>query len=492
MIRKLRLQPLFVILLGLGAIGHSEACLGGQLYVGGATISITPDQPVLLDGQRRTRVSKKVETPCIATALAVETRDGEKSLEQAIFVACDLVAIRGGEVFHDEVREQIKDRIPKEVFPKLIISATHTHTGPVTQDGKYQLPESGVMPPLEYRAYLVKQLADVVVEAWENRAPARVAWGLGQAVVAHNRRAVYADNTSVMYGKTNSANFRGLEGTEDHGVEILYFWNMDDELIATSINLACPSQEAESGSVVNADFWHQVREKLREKHEGLLVLPWTGASGDQSPHLMYRKKAEERMRKLRGVDSLNEIARRIVATWEDVYQVVQDEKQEDVVLTHHVETLQLPYRKITEAEAASAKAAIARMEGTADSGWGNRWHGSVVERYEKQQNETLLYDMTLHAVRLGDIAIVTNSFELFTDFGVQMKSRSPALQTFVIQLSGSGTYLPTERAVAGGGYSAVAESSHVGPDGGQVLVDKTVEALDKLWDSETKTVSSPR
>ena len=47
-----------------------------------------------------------------------------------------------------------------------------------------------------------------------------------------------------------------------------------------------------------------------------------------------------------------------------------------------------------------------------------------------------------------------------------MKARSPAEQTFAIQLAGSGTYLPTDRAVRGGDYSAIVESNAVGPEGG--------------------------
>ena len=70
--------------------------------------------------------------------------------------------------------------------------------------------------------------------------------------------------------------------------------------------------------------------------------------------------------------------------------------------------------------------------------------------------------MELHAIRVGDVAIATNVFELFTSYGLQMKARSRALQTFVIQLAGPGTYLPTPRAVQGGGYSANVESSVVG------------------------------
>jgi hypothetical protein len=89
--------------------------------------------------------------------------------------------------------------------------------------------------------------------------------------------------------------------------------------------------------------------------------------------------------------------------------------------------------------------------------------------------------MELHVLRLGDIAIATSAFELFTDFGVQIKARSPALQTFVIQLAGPGSYLPSGRAVHGGGYSAIAESNEVGPAAGQFLVDRTIDRINSLW-----------
>ena len=94
------------------------------------------------------------------------------------------------------------------------------------------------------------------------------------------------------------------------------------------------------------------------------------------------------------------------------------------------------------------------------------------------------YRMELHALRLGDVAIGTNPFELFTAYGAQMKARSPAVQSFVVQLVGSGGYLPTELAVKGGGYSAVIQSSNVGPEGGQKLVDETVGEWRKLWESD--------
>ena len=452
-----------------------------ELHIGGATISITPDLPVALSGQMHTRIAHSVESAATATALALESRDGDKSLGQVIFVSCDLVAIREG--IQDTVRRRIEKRIPKFVVNKLVMSATHTHTAPVTQEGVYELPAEGIMQPKAYVEFLSDRVAEVVVTAWKTRRAGSVGWGLGHAIVAQNRRSVYADRTAQMYGATNKVNFRGIEGYEDHGVEVLCFWDDQDDLYATAINVACPAQEVEGRSAVNADFWHTVRESLRAKYgEELLVLGWTGAAGDQSPHLMYRKAAEERMRKLRGLSRLEELSRRVVAAWEEAYEGASQERHADASLVHQVQTIELPERMVTKQEAFDLEAKI--LASSTDPKQKRRmvWHQAAMDRYTRQQDGTLKpYQMELHAIRLGDIAIATNDFELFTDFGIQIKARSPALQTFIIQLAGPGSYVPSERAARGGGYSAIVQSNEVGPEGGQVLTERTVELLHALW-----------
>ena len=63
-------------------------CRAAELNVGGATISITPDRPVALAGQMHARIARTVESPVMATALALEARDGDKVVDQAILVSC--------------------------------------------------------------------------------------------------------------------------------------------------------------------------------------------------------------------------------------------------------------------------------------------------------------------------------------------------------------------------------------------------------------------
>ena len=85
---------------------------------------------------------------------------------------------------------------------------------------------------------------------------------------------------------------------------------------------------------------------------------------------------------------------------------------------------------------------------------------------------------------MGDIVFATNPFELFLDFGDRIKGRSKALQTFVVELAGDATYLPTERSMQGGSYGAFIAGTAVGPEGGQQIVEATVAAIDELFGDE--------
>lgn len=468
------------LVLALGCVSQPALVLA-ELRVGSTTVDITPPRPVALEGQFNTRVAQQVETPLVATILAVESTSPRS--DQFIAVACDVVGIP--DPVRDAVRARVRETLSEIVPEKVFLSATHTHTAPVVTEGKYVIPEEGVMTVHEYTGFLVDRIVEGIQKAWENRRPAKMGFGLGYAVIGRNRRAVYADGRAVMYGRTDSADFRRLESGEDPGVEVLFFTDQQERLFCAAINVACPSQEVEGRSTVHADFWHVVRSQLRELwgHD-VDILGWCGAAGDQSPHLMMRKAAEERMLRLRGVDSLGEIARRLTACVADVWSAAQKDLRTDVEVSHQILNLDLPRRVVTEQEMQSARAEAEKLANQPNLRMKMLWHRNVVERFEQQQQvppDKWTLPCEVHIIRLGDVAITTNPFEMFTDFGLQIKARSRAIQTFVIQLTGPGTYLATPEAVKAGGYSAVVESTQVSPEGGQILVDRTLEAVNRLF-----------
>lgn len=85
------------------------------------------------------------------------------------------------------------------------------------------------------------------------------------------------------------------------------------------------------------------------------------------------------------------------------------------------------------------------------------------------------YDIVAKS-RLFHFGYPTLMKSLFVNNGAELRD------LFVIQLAGDmGGYLPTARAVAGGGYGSLIINGYVGPEGGQTLVDASVSAIEELW-----------
>lgn len=473
------------------------------LKIGWAQADITPQEPVAITGQFHARVSEGVRDPITATALVLDSAD-----ERVIFVSCDLVAI--GEALRDAVVERLPEDGPGAAA--LIMNATHTHTAAETRLERFAGlsrdygVDLEVMAAAEYVQFAARRIADAIEDAWDDRSLGSVAFGLGQAVVGRNRRWVDVDGKSTMYGNTDTAEFSHIEGYEDHSVNILATYDMDGELTGVIVNVPCPSQETESLFVISADFWHETRQELRKRLGGdLYVLPQASAAGDQSPHLIWGQQEHERMLKLKGRTSREEIAHRIAEAVEDTLSVLPGTQETSPLLAYEHRTLELPLRKLSEEDVQVAEEEAAewrekyqqelqRLEDDPSIKQQPRWYTDVTryyrkirwcervsERFEKQQQQDPTREVTLHLVRLGEVAFATNPFEYYLDFGIYIKARSPAIQTFVVQLAGSGTYVPSARSISGGGYGSRPASTPIGPDGGRTVADTTIDALEQIW-----------
>ena len=480
----LRLSVTATVVLAMSLAVSST--VGAELLIGAATADITPDEPVPLTGFRTMRVSQGIHSRCTANVLALESREGDKRGDQAIFVSCDLCVIRPG--IQDGFRRYMAGRLPDFDLKNLFLAATHTHAAPVLLQDRYES-YGDAMQPKDYVPFMYERMADAVVTAWQNRQPGAVAWGLGHAVVGCNRRATFASGSAVMYGDTNKPSFRQIEGYEDHAVDILCFYDKQHQLKAAALSVPCPAQSV-GGNRLSADFWHDAREFIKKRHgQGVCVLGFCAPAGDQAPNLLFRKKGNARMDRIRGLSRTEELGRRIANAFSDVFDVIEQDIHDDVPFTHRVECFDLPGRVVSDAEFARAKgicdALDAKPKMVGPDWWNRHFWGYVVDRYEAQKQGAPRYPVEMHVLRLGDVAIATNPFELYVDYGVQMQARSAAQQTFLIQLAAPldfAYYVPTPRAVEAGGYSAEVTHNLVGPEGAQVLVERTVEEIGRLWE----------
>ncbi len=525
--RRSAYGPSLTLLLGVTAAallasGAASAEAGG-LRIGWAQTDITPDEPVVLSGQFHARVMEDIRDPITATALALESESGEG----VIMVSCDLVGItdefRGGSDVRGRVRAMVSEALPGDEQPMVVLNATHTHASADTRIAPELAEKLGVdicegwsrwgveldaMSPLEYVEFAVPRIAEAAVQAWEAREPGGISFGLGHAVVGHNRIMAYDDGRSQMYGSTNRPDFSHVEGWEDHAVHLIFTWAEDAELTGVIINLASPSQHDEGIYELSADFWHETREELRARlGEDLYVLPQCSAAGDQSERVMIHRRAESRMEEITGENRRDRIAQRIADAVTSVLPYMDEHIDWNPVFAQRMETFDLQRRFMSEQDYEEAQAAFegykqnyedmrAALDEQPEMREEHRWYLDITRAYRRMAREALVMErieleqeeptvpIEVYVMRLGDIALATNPFELYLDFGVRMQERSPAIQTFLVQLAGSGTYVAPERSVEGGAYGAVPGSNVVGAEGGQQLVERTLEVIEELWNEE--------
>ena len=493
-----------------------------KIKIGWGEASIVPEgRRVNLRGQFYERISGEVETPISVTALALEC--GE---EQAVFVSCDLVDVASSLL--REVREKVSSI--KGLNPDAILmSAIHTHTSMsyASEDDSYDASlltlnkykpahinyvpmvhdeSADILRGREATDFLVERISRAITEAWESRAEGAFAFGFGRAAVGMCRRVCYDDGSAKMWGNASHANFTELEGGNDSGIELMFTYDEKKKLTGVVANVACPAQVLEHQSFISSDYMGKVKGLLREKFgEDLQFLGLVSPAGDMCPRDMIRwvdspvckndpnihrdlvipRRADPSMFEIKGCEKVaKRIVNEIVWALEDVTETVCE-----TTLLHKKLTLEMPLRRVTVSDYLEAERAVkdffASCEGDINHEDNAKMmiYAGTLERFEVQKKVDL-YPIEMHVLRLGDVAFATNPYELFLNYGNQMRARSLAKQTFLIQLScGSFGYLPTKKAQSGSHYSAFVSSGSSGYEGGELLVRKTISEINKLFEA---------
>ena len=473
-----------------------------SLKIGWAKENICPIgeicKKVSLVGQFHERVTTVVRDPIYATALAIESSNGVKM----VIISLDLGFIP--ESLIEDTRKKLKSLAPDLPYKSLIMSATHIHTGPhLKQDFSADLwgyrfkpipTDPEILTPEAFSDFVAEKAAKTAASAWESRAAGGLVPAFGRVAVAHSRRVSYKDGTAQMYGSTDTKCFLRIEGGADTGVEYIAFFDDKQKMTGIVINLACPAQVIEHEVFISADLWGEVRKQWPECP---YILPLCGAAGDVTMRdLVRRDRSEQDMHSEIGMEQQ---AKRIVRESQYVLSEINSKNIiYDLAVKHECRVISLPIRRVSDEEYFNAKKLYDAYEREYENNDFSAGYedsislhmrdrssyaqvAGIVNRYQLQ-SETNLLDIEIHALRLGNVALTSNPFELFHDYGMQIKARSPALQTLIAQLScGFYVYLPTELSIAGGHYSAYVSDGYIGPEGGGILVEKTLDMLQDLY-----------
>lgn len=496
-----------------------------SIKFGWAEVDITPEKgtKIGLAGQFFERITDEVESKITVTAFALESGN-----DRMVIASCDLVGI--GNNLHNLVKEKVESVYP-ELKNKIITNAIHTHTSYVYKKTgissgstldvlKQLLPEGMEYKPLVSNEkmldpeialnFLVDKISKAIINAWESRTDGYYANAFGRAAVGMNRRVCYDDGSAKMWGDTNLANFEELEAGNDSGIELIYTYDKNKELNGIIANIACPAQVVEHRNFISSDYWGKVKENIR-KHFGrnIFILGLCSAAGDLCPRDLirwvnpetpiddpniHREKYIERRTdpSMFDVSGLRVVGKRISNELISVYEELSDSDLKcEGLLEHRTLNMVLPVRRVTIAEYNDATEKIenyiAKNKGKAmnfDDNAKMHIYAGTIARYKFQQE---MNDFTeeIHIIRFGDIAMATNPFELFLNYGNKIRARSKAKQTFLIQLScGSDGYLPTEKAEKGSHYSAYVSSGLTGHEGGDILVRETLSNINAMFEKQ--------
>lgn len=183
------------------------------------------------------------------------------------------------------VPKSLSDRVAEELqksfdLPRanLMIAVSHTHGSPMilgNLPALYDMQESERELIRAYRHFLEEKMIEVAAAALQNVAPAELAWGIGEATFAVNRRNNPAPDVPRLREQGK------LKGPVDHDVPVLKVSAVNGDLLAIVFGYACHCTVLRTREWSN-DYVGFAQLKLQEDHPGAVALFFAGCGGDQN------------------------------------------------------------------------------------------------------------------------------------------------------------------------------------------------------------------
>ncbi len=434
------------------------------LTAGAAIIDITPQKALFLHGYPHVeRISEGVHDPLYASALILD--NGEV---QVGFCAVEVLYISA------EIADRVREKVSKATGIKkdhLMISASHTHSGPVTVSDVFYDP---VVPPADpqYIDYLVEKLVMVYIAAFQDKRECKI--------------AVTTANASGVGG-----NRRSKTDAVDAEVPIIVLKDkLSNEIYALStVYCMHPTVLHEDSKLYSADFPGYTREYIKENlGNDVILLYHTGPAGNQSPRHFITSNSFEEARRLGFM-----LGEKIYSS---VSQLNENDFKDRVRLSVKQSRVMLPekaFMNIDEAEkkVVYVKSKLERMRRekapsseirTVECDWFGAEENKQLARMAAEGKLKDIYARVLPAeisvVAIDDTRFVFMPGELFVEYSLKIKEKFP--NTFTAALSNGVLvgYIVTEEAEKEGGYEA---SNSIFPaKAGEILLKETFALLETL------------
>lgn len=435
-----------------------------SLLAGAAVRDITPPASVALYGYPHVRrISSGVHDPLLASVLVLRTDSGA-----VVLASLDVLMMA------PPLARALRNAVAQAAAcsaDSVLISCTHTHSGPVTSQLIGWSDDKTIpAPDPDYLVWLGRQLVAATVEACSVTVPAALAWTAADATgVGGNRLS--ADG--VTDPECGLLAVRAAGGGSWLALVMIYGMH--------------PTILHEDSTLVSSDFPHYTRLHIAEQVGcGVPVLYHSAPCGNQSPrrHVAAQTFGEaERLGRKLGA-----------AAWRALLAIPAAAWQAKPLLVARLAPIELPrnaIRSVATAERllAECRACFARLQReqapraeirTAECAvFGAEGALTLATAADDGRLEHGLRDYTpveLHCLRIADTVLIGLPGECFTEYGLEIKRRA-ALPAFVISLVNGDLqgYIVTPEAAAAGGYEAA--NAVFAPAAGRVLVEKALEMV---------------
>jgi neutral ceramidase len=419
--------------------------MASKLTGAAAAVRITPPLGTSLAGYFTDRKAEGVYDDLYASAIVLD--DGGS---RVVLVACDLCYLT--EEMALPIRRDIAARagVPLD---SVLISSTHTHTGPVTE---------GPLADMEYLKDIQGKIADAAVEACAHLAPWSPYYGSGtDCRFAFNRRYLMKDGSVMTNPGLDNPAVVGPAGTVDHSVNVLTARDKDGRTAAVLVNTACHPDTVD-GNLISADWPGALRDTIRKSvGADIPVLVLNGPAGDVNHFDVMGRRIVQNIAEARRIGS------GYGAT--AIGAMSHSERLSHAPLGVFHESVAVPCRRFRDSEIAEAKKTVAALENDPEARLEGHLESQDIARGSKAVRfmfARILLEAAAKAggskklemslVRVGALGMYTVNGELFTDIGLAVKKEGSFRHSFVAELvNGLIGYLGTKLSYRQGGYETL-------------------------------------
>jgi hypothetical protein len=399
-----------------------------QISAGTAKVNITPAVPIPMSGYRsRTKPFEGIHDSIYARAIVFS--DGEN---KAAIVSAEIIGLS------NSFCEETAGLIEQETGIKrdhILLSAVHSHSGPVTRVYKDDLSP-------EVKAYadeLQQKLAGLILEADRNLQRVSIGAGKGECLMNINRRA--------QDGKGNIQLGRNPYGPCDHEVGVVRIDDAEGNIMSVLLDWPCHGVVmGPRNYLVSGDWPGATSRYIEDSLDKPVIAPiLIGASGDinpiYGPHIDF-------------VD-VNSYAYALDAIGYDL-------GKEAIRVSEDIKT-----RSTGEIKAIQKSI---YLPGKAEEQ--NRLHHKTYD----PGNDV---EVRLSAIKIGHIIFAGVNGEVFNQIGVKLKNLSPYANTFILtHCNGSCGYLVSDEAIPEGGYEVRSTSVQSGAESG--IIEGLLQMIHEL------------